>query len=492
MTRARRAASRGGAAATLRVLLCLAAATSCGGWHAFLDAETLPNSPGERRCRGHCCTAPRIAPPLPAVDSRASVPPLCPRRASVTGTALPSDLQLPMIERKNTVCVSDPQFQDRIGQRCVHYAEAPAERCAGEEAVAARLKCCACGGGTIIENTQEICEIATTSLNRAIIMCAADAEHISCSNECVASWNSVVRDAETLVGVPCPSLETLMNEAYPRTMSGGGTFNQDELVAIATNCAQFCPEETASCGFSEANTFLGASPAPKSYWLRPPASVCPNFKLTDGVSQYPVLTWQVLESYVARGWGCTGGLSLLADEDPQSTTHYSSWACVYEPSCRNLFLNDDMVRSHARVFCCAQTPQTCALCAPEWCSCPRPSQSTSCARSLIDPLVQVCFKYAKVRGEFHYWGVNSELTLASLNLFMVNVSFCDASGTVLLKDALNRSRLIDLQHVNFNFTRVTTNGEKPHVIAGLAPVLFLPHVCAPPAFALRLRALQQC
>jgi hypothetical protein len=36
--------------AALRTLLCLAAAGSCSGWHAFLDAETLPNSPGER-CR---------------------------------------------------------------------------------------------------------------------------------------------------------------------------------------------------------------------------------------------------------------------------------------------------------------------------------------------------------------------------------------------------------------------------------------------------------
>ena len=266
---------------------------------------------------------------------------VCPGRGA--DTALPSDLQLPMLERKNILCVSDRGSVDNLGQRCEQYAEAPAQMCAGEEASQARLKCCACGGGTIIENREEMCAIATTSMYRAIIMCAADAFTIACSNECVASWNSVVRDAQTLVGTACPELETLMNSAYPRSMSGGGLFNQDELVAIATNCNFFCPEETASCGFSDDNIFLGSSPSPKSYFLRPPANVCPNFKVTNGFSTYSVLTWQVLESYVARGWGCTGGLSLLADDAPKSITHYSSWACVYEPSCRYLFLNDDMV-----------------------------------------------------------------------------------------------------------------------------------------------------
>ena len=93
---------------------------------------------------------------------------------------------------------------------------------------------------------------------------------------------------------------------------------------------------------------------------------------------------------------------------------------------------------------------------------------------------QVCFKYSKVRGEFHYWGVNSNLTLTPFKL-MVNASFCEVHGAmdnVLLKDALNSSRLIDLQQVHFTLTRVTANGEKAHVVSGLCPVLSLPRVCA--------------
>ena len=45
---------------------------------------------------------------------------------------------------------------------------------------------------------------------------------------------------------------------------------------------------------------------------------------------------------------------------------------------------------------------------------------------------QVCYKYSHVRGEFHYWGLNSYLKLAELP-FLVPVFFCDATGTVLLK-----------------------------------------------------------
>ena len=291
----------------------------------------------------------------------------------------------------------------------------------GEDGATARDNCCACGGGRIIEDTYEICQIARTSLSRAIIMCAADADSIACSRECVASWNSVVRDAETLVGSPCIGLEVLMNEAYPFTMSGGGLFNHDELEAIATNCAQFCPEETQYCGFSENNEFVGASPAPSSFWLRPPSNVCPNFQVSDGISKRSVLTWQVIDYYVSKQWACTGGLSLLGEIEPQGSTQYRSWVCVYEPSCKFLDLNDDMV----------------------------------------------CYKYSNLRGEFHYWGLNSNLTLAHLP-FMINASFCDDAGGVLLRDARNVSLLIDLDTVGFTFTRQTPDGQKPHVVSGRA------------------------
>jgi hypothetical protein len=111
---------------------------------------------------------------------------------------------------------------------------------------------------------------------------AADAFSPACSGECVASWNSVIRDAGNLVGSSCPSLEILMNEAYPFTMSGGALFQQvrdaagavpdrgekvttsrlpwqDELEAIARTCEQFCPEDTGYCGLADPDIFVGAS-----------------------------------------------------------------------------------------------------------------------------------------------------------------------------------------------------------------------------------------
>jgi len=79
----------------------------------------------------------------------------------------------------------------------------------------------------------------------------------------------------------------------------------------------------------------------------------------------------------------------------------------------------------------------------------------------------VCYKYSNIRGEFHYWGVNSNLTLADIS-FMINASFCDAEGAVLLQDARNVSQPIDLSNVHFTFTRDVSNGEKPHVVSGTA------------------------
>ena len=102
-------------------------------------------------------------------------------------------------------------------------------------------------------------------------------------------------------------------------------------------------------------------------------------------------------------------------------THYESWACIHEPSCSYLALNDDMV----------------------------------------------CYKYSNVRGEFHYWGVNSNLSLAELS-FDLDASFCDEEGVVMIKDARNVSRVIDLDHVHFTFTRDVSNGEKPHILKATA------------------------
>lgn len=79
----------------------------------------------------------------------------------------------------------------------------------------------------------------------------------------------------------------------------------------------------------------------------------------------------------------------------------------------------------------------------------------------------VCYKYSNVRGEFHFWGVNSNLTLTDFSL-VINASFCDDQGAVMIRDARNVSRPVDLNHVRFTFTRDVTNGEKPHTLTGMA------------------------
>ena len=84
-------------------------------------------------------------------------------------TALSSDLQLPVLERRNPQCVSDLLEGDVLGRSCDDYAKAPSDLCSNADV---REKCCACGGGNLVPDSYEICEIARTSLSRAIVVCA--------------------------------------------------------------------------------------------------------------------------------------------------------------------------------------------------------------------------------------------------------------------------------------------------------------------------------
>jgi hypothetical protein len=147
----------------------------CGAWHAYLDVEVLPSRPGERRLRG--C---RRARKRPCMTLHAAPRATMHRVRAVDGmrcadAALSSDLLLPTLERRNKQCVdlftsSGEPWSDVLQRSCNDYLQAPTEMC--DAAPEAREKCCACGGGSLVRDTYEICEIARTSLRRAIVVCA--------------------------------------------------------------------------------------------------------------------------------------------------------------------------------------------------------------------------------------------------------------------------------------------------------------------------------
>ena len=114
--------------------------------------------------------------------------------------------------------------------------------------------------------------------------------------------------------------------------------------------------------------------------LRPPASVCSNFRASNGVYDYPVLTWRTFKAYQDRGLGCTGGLS------GRHSIEHDTWACIL--------------------------PQSCASDIPLGSS--------------------VCFKYNRARGEFNWWNGSAFPSQGA----MIEATFCSPRGLSLVYDAI--------------------------------------------------------
>jgi hypothetical protein len=235
-----------------------------------------------------------------------------------TDTALTSNLQLPWLGHATTKCISGTLLPDGPARTilpenpsCEYYAQVPAQMCVTKEA---REKCCECGGGAPTANVYELCQVAYTSLNRAIEACSGNVAS-PCNNSCVAAWSSVIRDAESVVGISCPSLELLVNDKYPGTVTGDGIFRSEEFLALKTRCSISCPANAQYCGLAQNDHFTGVSLASDSFSLRPPFVVCPYLRFANDIASFSVLTWQVLDYYARKSWACRGGVSLLADTE---------------------------------------------------------------------------------------------------------------------------------------------------------------------------------
>jgi len=88
---------------------------------------------------------------------------------------------------------------------------------------------------------------------------------------------------------------------------------------------------------------------------------------------------------------------------------------------------------------------------------------------LVDFEDYACFKYSHIRGEFHYWDLNSNLKLVP-PLTQVQASFCHADGSSTLKNARN-GQPVDLQHVTFLFQRELGDKSLQVYRSGFAPDL---------------------
>ncbi|EKX34332.1 hypothetical protein GUITHDRAFT_147306 [Guillardia theta CCMP2712] len=145
--------------------------------------------------------------------------------------------------------------------------------------------------------------------------------------------------------------------------------------------------------------------------IRPPASVCSNFRASNGVYDYPVLTWRTFKAYQDRGLGCMGGLS------GRHSIEHDTWACIL--------------------------PQSCASDIPLGSS--------------------VCFKYNRARGEFNWWNSSAFPSQGA----MIEATFCSPRGLSLVYDAITGVR-IDLKHVVYRFRLQDAKDRVVHDIGGSA------------------------
>ena len=124
----------------------------------------------------------------------------------------------------------------------------------------------------------------------------------------------------------------------------------------------FCDPFVAPIGVDGENTAVS---------LAPSDAECPNFVVSQAGNEYSFLTWGLLRRYTRENLGCSGGLKQLTEPE------YKSWSCIHQPDCTQL-AKDDMA----------------------------------------------CFKYSEMRGEFHFWGWNSQLNLHP-PLFQVRYRLCN-------------------------------------------------------------------
>jgi hypothetical protein len=247
--------------------------------------------------------------------------------------------------------------------------------------------------------TGDRCSTAAASLQKALLVCG---DGFPCDLKCAASWNSAMRDTRRIIDIRCGAVEALMNQHLQAGMEReDSVFRLSEWGTLKAWCQRESVCGRASdhrplvnpCSDTEGQCRDKASrdgTASECVQLAPPSSVCPVFA---------TLTWRAVQAYQEQGLGCVGGLSTLADEE------YFTWACIHDSSCPFLVTLNDYA----------------------------------------------CFKYSHIRGEFHFWDVNSKLNLVPPPS-QVSASFCHADGTPTLRDARS-GQPIDLSTVTFVFER---------------------------------------
>lgn len=209
-----------------------------------------------------------------------------------------------------------------------------------------------------------------------------------------------------VINTGCTSLENAANDIWgpPETskISSTGLFTASEWQVLRTKCI-------AICGSRWCDYLPNAPNALSLYPPREGVGSCPMFKATDGMYNYPFLTWNSVMYYEAENLGCTGGLSVIADDQ------FTTWACVHAPLCD-----------------------------------PPPL-------GVADNLA--CYKYNRVRGEFIFWGWNSMLKLMP-PLFQMPASFCNDDGTSVLINARQSTGTgLPLGTVMYKFYISKTTGE---------------------------------
>jgi hypothetical protein len=242
------------------------------------------------------------------------------------------------------------------------------------------------------------CDIAATSLSNALIVCGTGQP---CGQRCGLMWGSALRDANKVKGTACDSLERVANRQFGTVRGWGvdGVWSEADWALLQLKCV-----EDIGCSVSY------CSPSPLNSALYPPEEQCSDFKITNGTYDLPFLTWFSMQHYERSNLGCSGGLDRFSDHDGEG---YTTWHCVWSPECDRLAPND-----------------------------------------------MACFRYNHVRGEFIFWGWNSQLQLAPF-IKQIDATFCqedpDNLGSIratVLDAVLSVNRGVDRFAIVYVFSSI--------------------------------------
>eukprot|EP00292_Cryptomonas_paramecium_P007567 CAMPEP_0113689526 /NCGR_PEP_ID=MMETSP0038_2-20120614/17220_1 /TAXON_ID=2898 /ORGANISM="Cryptomonas paramecium" /LENGTH=521 /DNA_ID=CAMNT_0000610621 /DNA_START=28 /DNA_END=1590 /DNA_ORIENTATION=+ /assembly_acc=CAM_ASM_000170 len=225
------------------------------------------------------------------------------------------------------------------------------------------------------------CSIAYTSFRKLAYGRSCSPGQSLCTLQCAAAWESFFRDFqdasqqynETICQQALSSIQAWLQASNATSVPSDWTLLLQIMAQQLCMGTYGCSSSYCVLTTTTSTCFSHSTPV-----LRP--TDCNDFTAFDGTYYTPFLTWLSFQYYQNQQIGGAGGLNLVSDDE------HTTWACVYVSQCG------------------------------------------------LVPYDLTCFQYSFVRGEFHFWGYNSQLKLHP-SIANVDMSYCSSDSILRIGDA---------------------------------------------------------